>query len=47
MEFIERSKDNAVETRKTWETPELKKIDVEAVTAAANTEESDGTFLAS
>jgi hypothetical protein len=44
---MERTKDKAVETRKAWETPELKKIDVEAVTAAAHTEESDGTFQAS
>lgn len=44
---MERSKENAVEPKKTWATPELKKIDVEAVTAAANTEESDGVSQAS
>lgn len=44
---MERSKKNAVEPKKPWATPELKKIDVEAVTAAAHTEESDGGMQAS
>jgi hypothetical protein len=44
---MESSKENFVETRKTWATPELKKIDVEAVTAASHTEESDGVTQAS
>jgi hypothetical protein len=39
---MESSKENAVETRKTWETPELKKIDVEAVTAAGSEAGGDG-----
>jgi hypothetical protein len=44
---MESSKENFVETRKTWATPELKKIDVEAVTAAGTEGGTDGTAQSS
>jgi|HubBroStandDraft_6_1064221.scaffolds.fasta_scaffold17547_6 hypothetical protein len=41
---MESSKESAVETRKTWETPELKKIDVEKLTANGTESGPDGTL---
>jgi hypothetical protein len=44
---MESSKENGVETRKTWAAPELKKIDVEEVTAAGPEAGTDGTLQSS